>query len=444
MFCPKCGQENVDSNAFCQNCGQALSGVPQNVEAPPDAYTPKKRRTGLIVLIIAGVVVVAGAAVAAILLLGGGDKGIPVEGVWYSEDNGDVLRFRDGGRVTLYAPDDDVRGNYDYDQREGEGLLTLDDEEYDFTVIDDELDVDDMGEYERADDDFDIDDFLDGMTEEVAAVPEDTPVPEITPAPTQVPTPTPEPTAVVETVTDKTLALAFAFGEKTGSYSGELVNGVPHGYGTYSSVNSDGVAWTYEGQWQDGHFEGEGTTTWEDGFVETGTYSGDYLNGQGREKLNGRIQYEGSYLNSEYHGQGALFDYYGEVIYSGTFTNGYITETPEARAARTNDLKSLCQVCSVDELLGMCEVDASQYCTVSGVVLNAEQYGEYGYVQIFDQGIESNDVVISIDYWLSEGETLPEVGQWITVWGTTEYLYSYTSYDGLDMTVPLIQGWIIE
>ena len=178
--------------------------------------------------------------------------------------------------------------------------------------------------------------------------------------------------------------------------------------------------------------------------MESGTYSGDYLNGQGREGWDGHIQYEGSYLNSAYNGQGMLFDYYGEVIYSGAFANGYITETPEARAARANELKSLCQVCSAEELYGMCQVSASQYCAASGVVLNTEQYGEYGYVQIYDQGIEGYDTVISIGYWLSEGETLPEDGQSISVWGTTRYLYSYTSYDGVDMTVPLIQGWIIE
>ena len=204
---------------------------------------------------------VAGAAVAAILLLGGGDTGIPVAGTWYSEDNGDVLRFKDGGRVTLYAPDDDMRGEYEYDQRTGEGVLTLDDEDYDFAVDDDEIDVDDMGVYERADEDFDIDDFLDEMAEAVAAVPADTPVPEIT----QAPTPTPEPTPVVETVTDQTITLAFTFGEKTGTYSGELVDGVPQGYGTYSSANAEGEAWIYEGQWQNGHFEGEGTTTWKKG-----------------------------------------------------------------------------------------------------------------------------------------------------------------------------------
>ena len=78
MFCQKCGQQNIDQNAFCSNCGNVLQTVntpqPQNMYVPPQGQysppqnflpkKPKKSRKGLIIgLIIGGVVLIAAAVV---------------------------------------------------------------------------------------------------------------------------------------------------------------------------------------------------------------------------------------------------------------------------------------------------------------------------------------------------------------------------------------------
>lgn len=65
--------------------------------------------------------------------------------------------------------------------------------------------------------------------------------------------------------------------ERIGIYSGELKNGVPDGIGTFKTEGADGVFWTYEGEFQNGRFHGQGVTSWDDGYQEAGTYtSGEF------------------------------------------------------------------------------------------------------------------------------------------------------------------------
>lgn len=52
------------------------------------------------------------------------------------------------------------------------------------------------------------------------------------------------------------MKLEFAYGERAGSYCGQVnSDGLPDGYGVFSSVNDEGVAWEYAGEWSNGHFE---------------------------------------------------------------------------------------------------------------------------------------------------------------------------------------------
>ena len=49
-------------------------------------------------------------------------------------------------------------------------------------------------------------------------------------------------------VYDGEITLDFSFGTRTGNYSGEIDgNGLPSGQGKFTSKNSDGETWTYEG-----------------------------------------------------------------------------------------------------------------------------------------------------------------------------------------------------
>lgn len=73
------------------------------------------------------------------------------------------------------------------------------------------------------------------------------------------------------------ITLNLSFGERTGTYSGDMTDGVPNGQGKFTTKNSDGQEWTYEGEFKNGHFEGEGKTTWENGQMEIGTYKNDVI-----------------------------------------------------------------------------------------------------------------------------------------------------------------------
>lgn len=76
---------------------------------------------------------------------------------------------------------------------------------------------------------------------------------------------------------DKEITLNLAFGERSGIYTGDLVDGIPDGNGKFTTQNSDGEEWTYEGSFKSGHFEGEGKITWKNGFVEVGTFKDDVI-----------------------------------------------------------------------------------------------------------------------------------------------------------------------
>lgn len=108
-------------------------------------------------------------------------------------------------------------------------------------------------------------------------------------------------------VTDKKMTLTmFSGDDRTGTYTGDLVDGLPQGKGTFTSANDNGVVWTYEGEWEKGHSQGYGVTVFDSGFKETGVYQNDALNGSGKEYWDDKLFYEGNYKNSQYDGQGTL------------------------------------------------------------------------------------------------------------------------------------------
>lgn len=76
----------------------------------------------------------------------------------------------------------------------------------------------------------------------------------------------------------KQMTLNLAYGDRTGTYSGDMNEaGLPNGQGKFTTTNSDGEEWTYAGEFKNGHFEGEGKTTWKSGQVEIGTYKDDVI-----------------------------------------------------------------------------------------------------------------------------------------------------------------------
>lgn len=100
-------------------------------------------------------------------------------------------------------------------------------------------------------------------------------------------------------VSDQQVTLNLAFGDRSGTYTGEVNDqNVPNGQGKFTTKNSKGATWIYEGQFKDGHFEGKGKETWtSDGVTIEGTFSNDKLNGQGKQTNpnNPNQNYEGNF-----------------------------------------------------------------------------------------------------------------------------------------------------
>lgn len=255
-------------------------------------------------------------------------------------------------------------------------------------------------------------------------------------------------TPLPQTVTEQQATLNFAFGSRNGTYTGEILNGLPNGYGAFSSVDSDQSSWVYEGSWVNGHMNGQGTTTWEDGFIETGLYVNDYLNGAGKEYYMNALQYEGSYKNGVFNGQGTLYDYHGEAIFTGNFADGFMQETAEQRYARIGAFKYESVELSYYDLYNYAQNQYSVRTKVYGMVFDVYEYSEgsqyYCDFLMYEQGVQDTGRIICVYHWLSEGEPAVSVGQYINVWGTTEYLYSYTSENNEYLTVPLINSWCVE
>ena len=113
-----------------------------------------------------------------------------------------------------------------------------------------------------------------------------------------------------KTVTSKEMTLNFAFGERAGVYTGEIDdNGIPNGTGTFKAKNTEGTGWTYEGDWVNGHWNGEGTSIWDSGTKYSGSYRDDYANGYGEIVLDNGDKYAGNFNNGEING-------YGEYTFS--------------------------------------------------------------------------------------------------------------------------------
>ena len=140
-----------------------------------------------------------------------------------------------------------------------------------------------------------------------------------------------------------------------GTYSGEVLDGIPNGQGTWNSPDGQ----QYVGQWQDGLWHGEGThiaadrsentgeyqngrrngqSTWihPDGRKYVGEFRDDQMHGQGVHTFSNGDSYVGSFENGKQHGQG-VFTYPNGDRYEGvlenfkkhgqgtyTFSNGYV------------------------------------------------------------------------------------------------------------------------
>lgn len=124
-----------------------------------------------------------------------------------------------------------------------------------------------------------------------------------------------------------------------GRYSGDIKNNLPNGEGTMNYNNG----WIYEGEWDDGIWNGYGELTtsdflysgyWEQGkpngegavsYAAGGYYDGTWKNGErdgwGDSYNEDGTYYIGEWENNEYHGHGSYY-FADDIYYEGQWENG--------------------------------------------------------------------------------------------------------------------------
>lgn len=130
---------------------------------------------------------------------------------------------------------------------------------------------------------------------------------------------------VAEETEPQEITLSLTSGNCTGSYTGPLVNDLPHGVGRFESKNSDGTEWYYQGDFVDGHFCGQGVLEFASGERKVGTFERDMLNGQGKLYKNDELVYEGGWFDDQFSGQGTAYN--GNERWVGEFANGTLNGT---------------------------------------------------------------------------------------------------------------------
>lgn len=283
-----------------------------------------------------------------------------------------------------------------------------------------------------------------GETEARSPAPSQSAAPASRP-PSEDPEDTPSPAPATKIVSSAQMTLNFYFGERTGVYSGETLNGLPHGTGSFSAQNNEGISWTYEGAWVKGHMDGEGTTLWDDGFKETGTYVNDYLDGRGAEYQDGILLYEGNYKNSIYHGQGKLLNITGKTMYEGNFSNGFVDEPAEAREARLAPFMEQCPKIEFEEYANNIQAYIGKDIQIAGKVFDVWQpeEGEEYYCDLLIYDQENTNSILRVVYIYSLNEAAIQDETTVNIWGTIRGLYTYTTEDGRELTVPEIEAWNI-
>jgi hypothetical protein len=99
--------------------------------------------------------------------------------------------------------------------------------------------------------------------------------------------------------TTGTIPLADATGID-GTYTGELIRGIPYGQGTWTDVDGN----QYVGGWKEGLSHGQGTYTSVDGYRYVGDWKDEKAHGQGTRVEDG-CTYIGEFKDNNANGQGA-------------------------------------------------------------------------------------------------------------------------------------------
>jgi len=255
---------------------------------------------------------------------------------------------------------------------------------------------------------------------------------------------TPSPT-VANRVDNKQMTLTLAFGEREGTYSGEVTDGLPNGTGTFTSQNPEGTDWTYEGAWVNGHMEGAGKTIWSDGYMDEGLYKNDRLNGEGRSYQGNQLVYEGSFAEDEYDGKGTLYNRHGDVIYAGNFDGGFLDESAADRKARLTPFKKQCVSMTHKEMMNGGEKLEDAKIKITGTITDVykQDEGDEEWFEFYMTAGKGENEYVAVDYILNKGEKKFKEGDKVTMWGTLVSIYTETD-EGKEYTYPYFEAYSVE
>lgn len=151
-----------------------------------------------------------------------------------------------------------------------------------------------------------------------------------------------------ETVAEMTYIVKMPDVIREGKYTGQIVNGVPHGYGVFVTKNSEGIQWHYLGEWENGLMAGNGGCYWDAGQSQVGTYENNemvcgtvYTSTSSYSWFDTRNTQHGGYHTKVFRADGSIiFDGWidpvtrkylggtvykknGDVFFSGDFGEGF-------------------------------------------------------------------------------------------------------------------------
>ena len=128
-------------------------------------------------------------------------------------------------------------------------------------------------------------------------------------------------TASAEEPDDNEMTIEFYFGARTGIYNGDVnEEGLPDGYGSFTTTNSEGMEYTYEGDWVNGHWDGNGVETWDNGQSYVGEFADDAKTGKGILTLSDGTVYDGNFVEDAFCGDGVI-RYTDGTYLEGTFAD---------------------------------------------------------------------------------------------------------------------------
>lgn len=236
-------------------------------------------------------------------------------------------------------------------------------------------------------------------------------------------------TACTKNVENQKLTLKFDFGDRKGTYTGEMKNNLPNGKGRFDTKNEEGVKWYYDGEWVDGKMEGQGTQCWEElDLKQEGTYKDNHII-KGKDYEDNFLKYEGEFKDDLYNGQGTLYNSKGEVIYKGMFVSG----KPED----IEKFKLNCKEIQYKNIAKREKDYMGEPVKFKGKVIQVQE--EEDNTATYRVSIdEYEEEVIIGSYTRGEDEDRILEGEYVTLYGISEGLYTYESVLGQDITIPYI------